>query len=280
MKIQIISLLRKTWQSYIEHGTARLGAALSFYAFMSFFPLLLILLSLLGVALQFNLTPALDMQAYLIAYVAANLPTARALLVQNLTDLTRNSAGFGIIGTLLGFWTASNIFTALDEAFDVIFEIQRRRTWRSHARSRTRALGTVVLLALLLIISLIASTFLKPAESWVATLPYGVQVLAGFNGIVAVGVSVCIFTMLYKFLPRRRVAWLGAFIGGCFTAVTWQIGRDLLTWWLGRFNGALAGSLIGSVLAFLLLVYYGWNIVLLGAELAASLEKQKDPAPL
>lgn len=272
MKFSIISLLRKTWHSYSTHGTARIGAALSFYAFLSFFPIILILLSLLGAALQFNITPALDAQAYVIAYIAINLPTARTLLVQNLADVTQNSAGLGVIGAVVGLWTASNIFAALDEAFDVIFEVNRRRTWRSYARSRTKAILSVILLGLLLIFSLIVSTFIRPAEVWLTTLPYGVQLLAGFNGLIGFSVSAGIFTLLYKIMPRRKVAWSAALMGGLFTSLVWQVGRDLLSWWLRQANTALAGSVIGSVLAFLILVYFGWQVVLLGAELAANLD--------
>lgn len=233
---------------------------------------MLIMLALLGVALQANLTPALDARAYVVAYVTANLPTAQTLLVQNLADVTQNSAGLGAIGAVVGLWTASNIFAALDEAFDVIFEVNRRRTWRSYARSRTKAIGTVVLLGILLILSLIVTTFLRPAEIWVSAMPYGVQLLTGFNGIVSFAVSTGIFTLLYKVMPRRSVAWIAALGGGLFTALTWQLGRDVLSWWLSRANTALAGSFVGSVLAFLFLVYLGWQVVLLGAELAANLE--------
>jgi membrane protein len=272
LKFSIISLLRKTWHSYSLHGTARIGAALSFYAFLSFFPIILILLALLGAALQFNLNPALDTQAYVIAYVSGNLPAARALLVENLADVTENSAELGVIGAVVGLWTASNIFAALDEAFDVIFEVNRRRTWRSYARSRTKAIGTVILLGILLIFSLLVSTFIRPAEAWVTAMPYGVQLLAGFNGVVAFTVSAGIFTLLYKIMPRRKVAWTAALGGGLFTSLVWQLGRDLLSWWLRQANTAMAGSVIGSVLAFLILVYFGWQVVLLGAELAANLD--------
>ena len=212
----------------------------------------------------------------MIAYVTANLPTAQTLLVQNLADVTQNSAGLGAVGALVGLWTASNIFAALDEAFDVICEVNRRRTWRSYARSRTKAIGTGVLLGILLILSLIVTTFLRPAEIWVSAMPYGVQLLSGFNGIVSFAVSTWISTLLYKVMPRRSVEWTAALGGGLFTALTWQLGRDILAWWLSHANTALAGSFVGSVLAFLLLVYLGWQVVLLGAELAANLD---EPAP-
>ncbi len=273
MKFSIISLIRKTWHSYRHHNTGRISAALSFYAFVSFFPLILILLGLLGLALQANLTPALDAQAYIIAYVGVNLPTARTLLVQNLADVTRNSAGLGFIGVIVGLWTASNIFAALDEAFDEIFEVNRRRTWRSYARSRTKAVGVVFLLGILLIFSLIVSTIIRPAEAWIVAMPYGVQLLAGFNGLFAFAISTGIFTLLYKIMPRRSVAWTAALLGGAFTAITWQLARDGLSWWLRQANTAMAGSFIGSVLAFLVLVYFGWQVVLFGAELAANLEE-------
>ncbi len=272
MKANIIYLLRKTWQSYHACHTPRLGAALAYYTFLSFFPLLLIFIALMGLALRLNLTPALSAQAYVLAFVAVNLPAAQSLVFENIVDITTNSTRLGLVGLVAVLWTASSIFAAMDESFDVIFEVSRRRTWRSTARSRSRAVLVVILLGVLLVTSLVVSTVIGPAEIWLEAFPGGGSFIYGANLVASLGASALIFTAVYRLFPRRPVSWKAAFGGSIFTALTWQLGRDTLSWWLSRINTATMGNVIGSVLAFLILVYFAWQIILLGAELAEAFD--------
>lgn len=272
MKANIIYLLRKTWQSYQLCHIPRLSAALAYYTFLSFFPTLLILIALIGVALRLNLTPALNAQAYVLAFISANLPAAQMLVYENIADITNNTTQLGLIGLVAVLWTSSNIFAAMDESFDVIFEVSRRRSWKSTARSRSRAIIVVILLGLLLITSLVVSTVTGPAEIWLEAFPGGATFIYWTNLIASLGASVVIFTAVYRLFPRRPVSWKAALGGSIFTAITWQLGRDTLSWWLARVNTATMGNVIGSVLAFLILVYFAWLIILIGAGLAEGID--------
>ncbi len=272
------TILKKTWQMYGENNISRLGAALSYYTFASFFPLLLVLIALVGMIVNLGIGGAADAELYVTDMVAKELPAAGAVVEANIRQLKESSGTIGIIGLLTGLWAASNIFAQLQEAFDIIYGVKnRKQTWKDQLRSRGQAASIVILIALLMITSLAFSAFLNTARSFVATLPGGGYSIWILNLSLSLGLTTGVFALLFKYIPNKTVTWKAAFIGGLFTSMTWQIGRELLTWWLGQSAGPTAGTIVGSVLAFLALIYYAAQILMLGAQLTATYDEIINP---
>ena len=270
------TILKKTWQEYGRNKISRLGAALSYYTFASFFPLLLVLIALVGMAV--NLGIGADAESSVIEMVAKELPAAQAVLDANLRQLKESSGTIGLIGLLTGLWAASNIFAQLQEAFDVIYGVgERKQTWKDQVKSRAQAALIVVLIAVLMVSSLVFSTFLNTATSYVGQLPGGGYWIWLLNLALSLGLTALVFASLFKYIPNKLVTWKAALVGGLFTSMTWQIGRELITWWLGRSAGPTAGTVVGSVLAFLVLIYYAAQILMLGAQLTATYDEVINP---
>lgn len=267
----IITLIKQSMQAFARNNRTRLDAALAYYIFASFFPLSLIFVSLVGVALSYQMGMAEDARQYVIETVSSELPPAMALLEHNMHDMEDNSGVVGIIGLLTGIWAASNIFVLLENAFNVIFDaVPAKMDWKKNVKSRLRAIAIVFLLALLMLASLLFGTFLSVAKSWASFLPGGYFWAWLFNCSLSLILTALLSAALFKYLPRKEVTWQAAFIGGIFSASAWQIGRELLTWWLGNGADMTVSNLIGSVLAFLALIYYASLVLMFGAQLAAT----------
>lgn len=274
----VMTILKQTWQKYGENNISRLGAALSYYTFASFFPLLLVLIALVGMIVNLGVGIAADTELYVTQVVAKELPAAGAVVDANIRQLKESSGTIGLIGLLTGLWAASNIFAQLQEAFDIIYGVDdREETWKDKLLSRAQAALIVVLIALLMISSLALSTFLNTARSFVSSLPGGGYNIWFLNLGLSLGLMAGVFALLFKYIPNKLVTWKAALIGGLFTSITWQLGRELLTWWLGRSAGPTAGTVVGSVLAFLALIYYAAQILMLGAQLTATYDEVINP---
>jgi membrane protein len=75
-----------------------------------------------------------------------------------------------------------------------------------------------------------------------------------------------LFAMIYKYVPREKLAWSDVWIGALVTALLFTIGKFLIGIYLGRsaFNSAYGAA--GSIVVLLLWIYYSTQIFLLGAE--------------
>lgn len=276
--VQPLALLKQTWQEFGRDNIPRLSAAFAYYTFTSFFPLLLVLISLIGFALYFNIAAAENARSYVIDTMSSTLPAARELLAQTIQDTEDNGWKLGLAGLITGLISASGIFAQLEAAFNIIFDVaDRKRSLMDTIKARAQAVLIVIMIALLMIASLVFGTVLTTAQSVVTALPGGALLGFALNIGLSLLLTTLLFGALYKYLPDKVVTWRAALIGGAFASATWQVGRELLTWWLGRSGGVTAGTVVGSVLAFLGLVYYASLILMFGAQLTATYDEMANP---
>jgi len=75
-----------------------------------------------------------------------------------------------------------------------------------------------------------------------------------------------LFAMIYKFMPRARIAWRDVWIGAAVTAFLFEIGKFLIGIYLGTTSVASVFGAAGSLVVLLVWVYFSAQIFLLGAE--------------
>lgn len=274
MKVNLLTLIKQTLQEFARNNMTRLDAALAYYVFASFFPLLLIFVASVGLALNYQLGMAQDAHRYVIETVSSELPPAMALLEQNMHDMQQNRGILGLVGLLTGIWAASNIFVLLENAFNVIFDaVPAQMNFKTNLKSRLRAILIVLLLALLMGGSLIFGSALSMLPSFGYDLPGGHFLAWLLNLAISLSLTTFVFAALFKYIPNKVVTWKAALIGGIFSSLAWQVGRELLTWWLGNQTGMTVSAVVGSVFGVLALIYYGSQILMLGAQLTATYDK-------
>ena len=72
--------------------------------------------------------------------------------------------------------------------------------------------------------------------------------------------------MIYKLMPRARIAWRDVWIGAAVTALLFEIGKLLIGLYLGKASVASGFGAAGSLVVVLVWVYFAAQIFLLGAE--------------
>ena len=274
MNVNLLTLFKQTLQEFARNNMTRLDAALAYYVFASFFPLLLIFVASVGLALNYQLGMAEDARRYVIETVSSELPPAMQLLQHNMDDMEHNRGILGVVALLTGIWAASNIFVLLENAFNVIFDtVPAEMNWKTNLKSRLRAILIVLLLALLMGGSLIFGTLLSMVESFGHYLPGGHFLAWLLNLAISLSLTMFVFAALFKYIPNKFVTWKAALIGGMFSSLAWQLGRELLTWWLGSRTDMTVSAVVGSVFGVLALIYYGSQILMVGAQLTATYDK-------
>jgi membrane protein len=88
-----------------------------------------------------------------------------------------------------------------------------------------------------------------------------------FNFGVSLAVLTILFSLLFKWLPERELAWREVWLGGFVTALLFNIGKSAIAWYVGTQGFESTYGAAASIVVLLIWVYYSAQIVLFGAEL-------------
>lgn len=251
---------------------ASLATLLAFNFLTAIFPLFLGILAL-GAFVLPN-----DQSRQLAAALTSALPsevTSKEGLNLNfygmLTDFHRASKLTAVISFSGFIWTGSNLFSAMENCFSIIFRVRGR----DPVHQKLMAIGMVFLFAALAPLAVVAATVSSLFPALAAALGHvpGQAVLLSVAGYaLSAGVAFLLFFLIYTVVPNRRMhpgeVWRGAVIAALVFVVVnaafpVYVGRFMTHAWFGRL-----------LLVFGVLAFWFWVIsliVVLGAELNAFL---------
>ena len=281
------SLARETMTSWSEDYASSMGAALAYYTMFSIAPLLLIVISVAGLA--FGEQAA---RGEIMDQLASLMGEDGARAVQSLLAAVNHPAT-GIWATLFGIGAlvvgATSVFGELQNALDRIWRAPDRKSgtgvWR-WLRTRLLSLGMIFGIGFLLMVSLVASAMLAAVQRW-----FGQYIdLGALAALIDFGVSFAFitvaFAMIYKLMPRVRVEWRDVWIGAVVTALLFTVGKMAIGLYIGRSAVASVFGAAASLVAMVVWVYWSAQIFLLGAEFTwvyarrlGSLRDREDIAP-
>ena len=276
-----IPLLRAV-RLWLDADGLRMSAAMSFYGMLSLAPLLLLIVGLLGwwvdkAYLESNLIGQVQgvMGERGAEVVRAALASAQAPAQGRLASM----AGFVLL--LSG---ATGVFAELQSALERLWlhgqAAPERKAWWRMASLRLRGLAYVLALGFLLLVSLVLSTAIKMLATWAsALLPLGSGLLLQLiNEAVSFGVVVLLFVGLMRIgsgpKPPLRCLLFGAAVG----ALLFTVGKQLLALYLTRAAVVSAYGAAGSLVVFLMWMYFSSAVLLFAASCARALHEARQAA--
>ncbi len=264
---QAWQLTREAAESWLDDRCPSLGAALAYYTLFSLAPLLLIVVSVAG--LLFGADAA---RGEVAVQLQGLLGEAGAAAVQQLLASVNWPAG-GVLATVTGLVLmligATTVFAELQNTLDHIWRAPPRASGSLWALLRARVLsfGLILGVGFLLIVSLLIAAALSAIEAWWLPRLGGWDTLVTtLSAVIGFGLVTLLFAMIYKLMPRVRIAWSDVWIGAIVTAALFAIGRQLIGVYIGRGAVGSGFGAAGSLVAVLVWVYYSAQIFLFGAE--------------
>ena len=266
---RIWPLVKEAVSAWIDDDAPSMGAALAYYTVFSIAPLLLIVIAVAG--LVFGQEAA---RGEIMGQLSGLLGTDSARAVEDLLQSVNNPEA-GVLATLLGIVVlligATTVFAELQSALDRIWRAPERPVgsglW-ALLRSRLLSLGMVMGLGFLLMVSLVVSAGLSAlGKWWTPWLSAGaVDMAQALNVGVSMVLLSAIFAMIYKWMPRVKVAWSDVGVGAVITALLFTLGKSLIGLYIGRSGVASAFGAAASLVVLLVWVYWSAQVFLLGAE--------------
>lgn len=260
-------------ESFIEwnrHKGPRLGASLAFYTLLSLTPLLLVVVAIGG--LVFGQYAA---QAQIIRQINNLVGAEGAKAIQALLEGSRGTTN-GILATLLGLVTllfgASGVMIELRDALNTIWEVPPSQATglqniEVFVKERLFSFAIVLAIGFLLLVSLVISAWLAALGTFSShILPVPEALLHAANAFVSFLVITGLFAAIYKIMPDARIEWWDVLMGAAVTSLLFTVGKLLIGLYLGKASFASTYGAAGSVVVFIVWVYYSAQIFFMGAE--------------
>jgi membrane protein len=183
--------------------------------------------------------------------------------MQQITIFTQSSARLSLVGGAFLIFSSLTTMAIIDRAFDDIWQIKKRATFRANVTIywAVLTLGPFIFGGALFLVN------------WLVRSLSAFVFISSFLGVVLPFIlSTVIFAALYVFVPKRRVRWNDALVGGAIAAVIFSILTHTFSAVFRSFSGyAVLYGAFSIIPAFFLWLYVFWWGVLFGAGITANL---------
>jgi membrane protein len=253
------------------------AAAIAYYALLSLFPFLLLLISLLG-----SVAASEQDRLTVLGFVFKYFPTQLDFVTTQIDAFQQSRLQLGVAGLLALVWGSLGVFLAVTGAVNQAWGVENQRSFLKHrlvSFLMLVAAGGVMLLGLLLV-GLVqmaqASWFGTMLSSfhWLTVLQtFAVRNLATVLLIVGLG-------LVFYFIPNAKTRFRDVWVGAILTGVLWRLAFAGFSWYIGASPGLrmIHGSL-AAVIVFLLWVYVSAIILMYGVEFTAAYARMRRRRP-
>jgi membrane protein len=267
--------LKRTAEEFREDKLQHWAAALTYYAVLSIFPALVVMVSLVGL-----LASPETVTRVLTDTVAQLGPaTAADTFKGPIESITSNRSAAGVlfvVGIVAALWSSSSYVSAFADACNSIYEVEEGRPfWKLKPLQLAVTLVLIMLVAFVALALVLSGPIVGALGS---ALGIGDTALTAWRLAkwpAMIVLVLLLFGVLYYTAPNARVKgvrWVTA--GAVLALFAWIVASVIFALYVGNFSSydKTYGTL-GGVVVFLLWMWITNMAILLGAELNAEVER-------
>jgi membrane protein len=265
----------RAWQAFGEDRCSQMAAAISYYALLSLFPLLILVVSVVGIFLRSS-----SLQQDVVDQVLDILPLTQDKGANQVSQAVRAVAGVSIPLTIVGLvglaWSASAMFGAIRSSLNVAWGTSLRR---SLVRQKLLDLAMMAGFGAFFLLSIGATALLRATQEASSDLLGPLSGSSFFfwravSFVVPALLSLGAFAVLYRYVPGAPMKMNGVWAGAATATVLFELAKNGFSFYLANFSryDLVYGSL-GAAVTFLVGLYLSAAVLLLGAEVASEYPK-------
>ncbi len=276
-RIYAVDVLYRALSDFSEQRGSIYAAAISYYAIFSLVPMLVFVAAVFGFVAR-----GTEVQTRVITAILSQVPPSAGYRddIQNVVSISAARVGLltvlGFIGTI---WTASNLFTVLRRALNLAFDIPNARPFIAGRLVDMLSILGVGLLVLLSIGATAALGIIRAVSSdifhgWLVNLGWAVVFF-----LLPFVLSFGVFMIIYRVVPNRQIDRRDRTIGALLAALGFELVKIGFALYVANFSSyqQVYGA-IGGIVAFLVFVHLESTIIIVSAEIAGELAKDRDLA--
>jgi membrane protein len=268
-------VLKRTFKEYREDNLTDLAAALTYYGVLAIFPMLIVLVSILGLIGHSATQPLIENLDKVPPGPAKEIFTSAIKNVQS----SKGTAGIlFIVGLAGGLWSASAYVSGFMRASNIVWDVgEGRPIWKTIPIRLVVTLVTVVLLTVSAVAVVLTGGLAKQVGDVIGVGPSAVTVWDIAKWPVLVLVVSGMLSILYYASPNVRhpgFRWLTP--GSILAVLLWILASAAFALYVASFASynKTYGAL-GGIVVFLVWLWITNTAILLGAELNAEIERER-----
>jgi membrane protein len=263
-----VSIFVTAVQRFDQHDSEMRAAAIAYYALISLFPLILLLI--VGVSYVLETEAA---QARVLELVGTYIPTSIDIVRESIRQILGARGAISAVALITFTWSAMAVFSTIERAMNRIWDVTVLRPyWRGKLMALLGIIG-IGTLTVLSVSTTAAVTYVKDvilpfvaSHTEVDIGPWAVLVV-----LLPYLTSVLLFMLAYRIFPYSNLGWRDVWPGALLAGLVWEQAKRLFALYLTGFNRTsfVYGS-VGAIIATLIWFYLTAMILLIGAEISSA----------
>jgi len=269
----VFYLLSESISGWSRNQASIYAAALAYYTIFSLAPLVIISAGI--ASLVFNRAVVMGTLTGMIEDLVG--PEVAQLVVDILISSMSSSHSTRLIAALISLgvmlYAASLIFFKLQVSLNAMWDIipkTKNVSQNVMVVARNGLLSTAAALSsgLYLLVALVLNNLWAalPTEFFQGLFPGSENWVALLSFVISPVMYMVPFAIIYKYLPQAQVRWRDVWPGTALAAVLFWIGGQLIGLYLTRSGVTSVYGAAGSLVAFLIWVFYSAMVFLFGAK--------------
>lgn len=260
-------LLGGTITKAIDDDIMTQGAAIAFYTIFSVAPLFILMISVSDLFLSEEYIRT-EVQALMTDFVGPDITSS---LFEYFGEV--NFAASGVFTTIIASLTlafgATTVITQLKNTLNIIWNIesvQIHSVW-NFLLNRLLSFGVIILATVLLVVSMLAEVVIGIISEFFSQSFLNIDIASYLmvTELTTVAFAVIFFALIFKILPDVTAPWGDIIVGAIATTVLFMLGKYLIGLYLTASGISTAYRAAGSLVIFIVWVYYNVQTILLGA---------------
>ena len=260
------SMLGHALHQFHENDLFTSAAAMSYFGLMALFPALLLLLAI---------SNKLAAGSQMLAHAVDVYPGSAKFLRDTIGAFSNLGVGAIVTCIVLVLWAGSWVFAVVERALNRIWGAMSR----TFLHGRALTVGMVGLVGLLLSISVLVASALvalreiagrfspRQIERYTLLASAGSAFWQVVFAAVSYLVTVALFVLVYRFMPRAEVTLRDTLPGAFLAGLLWELAKYIFASSLHYFHYDQIYGSVGAVVAVLTWSYVSSLILLFGAQL-------------
>ncbi|MBC8593549.1 YihY/virulence factor BrkB family protein [Oscillospiraceae bacterium N12] len=262
----LIKIGKETIQGFIDDNVTRLSASLAYATLFSIIPFLSLLITF-GVYLEFDL--ANQFYAQLDPIVGAKVIEALQSITEN-AEKTNISSFAAVVSLGVSIFGATTVFAEIQSALNTIWGIKAipKRSWLKYIKNRLLSFSIILVFAFILLITFsITNIIVELSNRFMVNNPDVAESFVKVIGmIINIGVTVLIFTLIFKILPDAKIKSKDVIVGAIVTTVLLLAGQWGISLYIGIANVGTVYGAAAFMVVFVTWIYFSAIIIYTGAE--------------